>query len=262
MDAVGAFDHASREAMLGALLARPELRPLLPFVRQFYGSPSSYVWVDEAGATHRIAQGDGGEQGDPLMPALYDLAQQPALEEVQSQLRDGEAILAYIDDTYIVSSPERVCELYEAYRRALWAHAHVALNRSKTRVWNAAGEELPGISATQLHQDAQVWVGDWALPPRELGITVLGTPFANDAYVQQRLELKRVEHDRLFQRIPRVEDLQASWLLLHYCAGPRANYLLRAYVPGRQSRIRRSARCSHAQLPRHASRPCGCPAAA
>ena len=60
------------------------------------------------------------------------LAQQPALEEVQSQLRDGKAILAYLHDTYIVSSPERVCELYEAYRRALWAHAHVGLNRSKT----------------------------------------------------------------------------------------------------------------------------------
>ena len=57
--------HASREAMLGALLARPELRPLLPFARQFYGSPSSYVWVDDAGTTHRVAQ--AGNKA--LMPA-------------------------------------------------------------------------------------------------------------------------------------------------------------------------------------------------
>ena len=29
----------------------------------------------------------------------FSLAQRPALEEVQGQLRDGEAIFAYLDDT-------------------------------------------------------------------------------------------------------------------------------------------------------------------
>ena len=93
---------------------------------------------------------------------------------------------------------------------------HVALNRCKTRVWNAAEKEPPGISALQLDQDAQVWDGDWVLPPDEQGLTVLGTPFCSDAYIQLRLELKRAEHDRLLQRIPRVADLQASWLPLRY----------------------------------------------
>ena len=37
---------------------------------------------------------------DPLMPALYALAQQPALCEVPAQLRDGEAISAFLDDTF------------------------------------------------------------------------------------------------------------------------------------------------------------------
>ena len=35
VDAVGAFDHVARGAMLGALHARRELHPLLPFARQF-----------------------------------------------------------------------------------------------------------------------------------------------------------------------------------------------------------------------------------
>ena len=65
VDAVGAFDRASCEAMLGAFLVRPELRPLLPVARPFYGSPSSCVWVDEAGTTHRVAQGEGGSKGTP-----------------------------------------------------------------------------------------------------------------------------------------------------------------------------------------------------
>ena len=42
----------------------------------------------------------------------FSLAQRPALEEVQGQLRDGEAIFAYLDDTYIIATPERINELY------------------------------------------------------------------------------------------------------------------------------------------------------
>ena len=141
VDAVGAFDHVSRQAMLAALLASTELRPLLPYARQFFGAPRSYTWTDRHGCSHDIAQGEGGEQGETLMPALYSLAQHPALEEVQAQLPDGEANFAYLDDRYVLAPTERVQELYAAYERALWAHARVELNCRKTRVWNAAGED-------------------------------------------------------------------------------------------------------------------------
>ena len=43
------------------------------FVRYFYGSPSTYLWEDEMGMSHEIAQGEGGEQGDLLMPMLFAL---------------------------------------------------------------------------------------------------------------------------------------------------------------------------------------------
>ena len=109
--------------------------------------------------------------------------------------------------------------------------ARIELNSRKTRVWNAAGEEPPGIAALQGEAHTAVWVGDWTLPPTQQGLTVLGTPVGSDAYVQHRLALKRDEHDRLLQRIPAVQDLQAAWLLLHYCAAPRANYLLRSLPP-------------------------------
>ena len=94
-------------------------------------------------------KGEGGEQGDPVMPALYAMAQQPALHEVQPALREGEAIPAYLDDIYIVAVPERVRELYERYRAALWSHARVELNFGKTRIWNAAGAEPRHIADLQ-----------------------------------------------------------------------------------------------------------------
>ena len=75
IDAVGTYDHVSRQAMLEGLRSRPALVPLLPFARQFYGSASSYTWLDDNGGENDVVQGEGGEQGDPLMPALYSLAQ-------------------------------------------------------------------------------------------------------------------------------------------------------------------------------------------
>ena len=40
---------------------------VIPFLLQFHGHPSSHLWEDEEGTVHEIQQGEGGEQGDPLM---------------------------------------------------------------------------------------------------------------------------------------------------------------------------------------------------
>ena len=71
IDGIGAYDLISRQSMLDGLVAMENGDKLLPFVRSFYGAPSTYLWEDEMGTTHEILQGEGGEQGDPLMaPAL------------------------------------------------------------------------------------------------------------------------------------------------------------------------------------------------
>ena len=98
IDAVGAFDHVSRRAMLAGLQQRPSLQPLLPYVRQFYASDSTYVWQDAQGNSHEVRQSEGGEQGDPLMPALYAI-------EANTQLHEGEAVFAYTLTTFMLSRP-------------------------------------------------------------------------------------------------------------------------------------------------------------
>ena len=70
VDGVGAFDLVSRNAMLRGLMSLPSGGRLLPFVRMFCGQPSVFLWEDETGEVHHIQQGEGGEQGDPLMPLL------------------------------------------------------------------------------------------------------------------------------------------------------------------------------------------------
>ena len=47
--------------------------PSLSFVHMFCGRPSAYLWEDVEGTVHTINQGEGGQQGDALMPLLFSL---------------------------------------------------------------------------------------------------------------------------------------------------------------------------------------------
>ena len=80
IDGVGAYDLISRNSMLRGLLRMENGDQILPFVRCFCGRPSMYLWEDELGETQQIPQGEGGEQGDPLMPMLFSFGQHPALD--------------------------------------------------------------------------------------------------------------------------------------------------------------------------------------
>eukprot|EP00969_Alexandrium_andersonii_P022695 993094-Alexandrium_andersonii.AAC.1 len=53
---------------------------------------------DDDGEPRDILQGEGGEQGDPLMPALHAPGQHSALVEAKAQLPDGELLFAFLDD--------------------------------------------------------------------------------------------------------------------------------------------------------------------
>ena len=103
----------------------PALQPLLPFTRQFYAIPDTYMWFDVDGHAHEVFQGEGGEQGDPRMPALYVLAQYQALVKLQSQLLDGEAVFAFLDDVYIVALPKHVRAFYDLLVEALWNRTRI-----------------------------------------------------------------------------------------------------------------------------------------
>ena len=59
IDGIGAFDLISRNSMFEDLLRMEDGDQLLPFVRCFYGSPSTYLWEDEMGVTQHISQGEG-----------------------------------------------------------------------------------------------------------------------------------------------------------------------------------------------------------
>ena len=83
---VGAFDHVCRARIFEQLQLDPTLHSLIAFIRQWYSNASVLVWCDAESQTNVILQGDGGEQGDALMPALFCLALKPALQAIQAHV--------------------------------------------------------------------------------------------------------------------------------------------------------------------------------
>ena len=131
------------------------------------------------GETHEIKQGEGGELGDAMMPLLYALGQHQALRCVQSQLRPSEGLLAFHDDIYVVTSPERTCEVHTNLRDALCYCSRIQIHAGKTQIWNRAGvvpRDLDKLlfSARSVDPHANLWFGDLSAPPEEGGIWVLG----------------------------------------------------------------------------------------
>ena len=236
IDGVGAYDLISRNAMMEGLLRMEQGDQILPFVRCFYGSPSTYLWEDETGNVQDIPQGEGGEQGDPLMPLLFALGLHGAFSAVKARFREGEKVFAFLDDVYVTCAPERVLDVYKILEEEIFAHTHIRMHHGKTQVWNRGSVIPQGVETlTRVAQltrpGAVVWKGDDGLPLSQQGIKILGIPVGQPEYVRQFLEEKADEHRTLFQRIPMVEDPQAAWLLLFMCASTRANFWLRGVQP-------------------------------
>ena len=78
-----------------------------------YGSQSRFLWSDQKGLVHDIFQGEGGEQGCPLMPALFALALHNSIHSADVQLAGGEHIMCFLDDLYLVTTRNRVLEAFE-----------------------------------------------------------------------------------------------------------------------------------------------------
>ena len=120
VDGIGAYDHVLRASMLGRLATMPGGVPgILPFVRLSYASPSTYSWWDDEGQRRTVVQAEGGEQGDPLMPLLFAIGIQAALEEVRTTLQPGEQLCAFLDDVYALSDLDRVKPIHDTLAECL-----------------------------------------------------------------------------------------------------------------------------------------------
>ena len=129
VDGMSVCDMMSRKAMLQGLSNVEGGRAALLCVSMFYGAPSQYLWEDDSGTVHTIDQGEGGEQGDALMPLLHG-----ALKLHSEELRDEEMLLAFLDDTHVViPCPDRTTTVYAALQEAMFSTSTQGRRRSGTQ---------------------------------------------------------------------------------------------------------------------------------
>ena len=117
---------------------------------------------------------------------------------------EGEHLIAFLDDIYVLCSPERTTTLY----KLLEDMAGISCTREKTRVWNRAGVCPDGV--VELGPD--VWSPSGA---KILGISV-GSPEFVRSLIEERLDEER----KLWQAISWCRDIQCAWQMLVQCAAP------------------------------------------
>ena len=133
VDGIGAFDLISREAMLQGLMEVDGGDSALPFVRQFYSTPSMYWWTDDLGVTHEIWQG-----ASCLRCAC---GQHRALVHMSEDLLDSERLFAFMDDIYVSSA-----RIEQKHSTSLWTarcgttHGSVSIKarRSVEQRWSGS----------------------------------------------------------------------------------------------------------------------------
>ena len=226
IDGVGAFDHVSRARMFEQLMGNSGLHGLLPFVRQWYGIQSKFVWRDNTGRARTILQGDGGEQGDALMPALFCLALHAALGRIRDNLPPGAEIIAYLDDIYVLCDPNDTTPILHYVADELLRTCNIDVNMGKLAIWGTTPGPCPDTLAAEA---PTAWRSD--KPLEERGIKILGAPFGSLEYVERFGTKLTTERTKLLNYILKLSSLQVAWLLLYYCAVPRLNHILRTTPP-------------------------------
>ena len=146
----------------------------------------------------------------------------PALEEIQSRLHADDIVVAFFDDIFIITTPERTRASYDIVAEVVPRRTGIALNREKTRAWCRAVIPAP---ADVLDLGPEVWRAD--REPAERGLRVVGTPLGSAEFVAAFLQSRIGEERRLIDALPAIRDPQCTWLITRLCAEPRANHILR-----------------------------------
>ena len=113
------------------------------------------------------------------MPCLFALGQHEALQQARHHLHPSDALYAFLDDIYVTGHPDRTADQFRILQDSLRQHANIQVHLGKTRAWNSAGEEPPGLLDMLPPEDAAnpCWTGSWTLPAEKRGVVVLGSPF-------------------------------------------------------------------------------------
>ena len=154
-------------------IAHALLRPILT------SAPLSFPLMAFELSTSFCRRRRGGPSSRSSIPRERTPRASP-LCAVQSKLHGDERLIAFFDDVYVASSPERTCEIHGSLRYDLRAQGHIQIR----------------VSMTQTAEERGIWV--------------LGTPLGYRAYVESQLHHTADNCQKLLDRIPLLQDFQSA----------------------------------------------------
>ena len=215
VDFSNAFNAISRAAVLAGVAKRAP--GFARYALGLYRGPSEVRFRGEDGQPVVIPSSEGVRQGAPTSPALFAIALQDTLLEVASDI--DAAIVAYLDDVYIIGSVDSACAVYQRLKAAA-ADMGLATAAHKCAVFSL----LPGLA-----NDVAEATG---IPAAADGLTVLGTPVGE---AQWELLQLRATADRAADWLSALMALQLAahhkLVLLLRAGWSRTSYLARTSRP-------------------------------
>ena len=94
-------------------------------------------------------------------------------------------MLAFFDDIYIITSPEKVEVVVACLQEQPFNHARIRLHGGKTEVWNGVGIRPPSCDVLD---KSPACLEGFTLASRVSGIKVLGAPLGHPEFVTAHLE--------------------------------------------------------------------------
>ena len=160
VDGVGAFDNVSRAAIFQGVADMPHGEKLIPFIGLFCSTPSRYLWENEVGENVDIFRGEGGEEGDPIMPMLFQFGATSGPCGCQCCFAGGRTAHG------ILGRRPRFFPTGRVPRMQRWGSIYTrlaCLHHGKTKIWNAHDEKPERIDVLEMEArrvQPRPWCGE------------------------------------------------------------------------------------------------------
>ena len=142
-------------------------------------------------------------------------------------------ILAYLDDVYLLGSPDRVFHVFERLRSA-FSDINLMIEEKKCEIYCSSSPLLNTISEST------------SIPATSQGCRILGTPIGSSLYIIKSCSDVAQLGSNLCGKLLQLQDPQCGMLLLRHCHVTRMNFLSRTVPP----RLLESAAAIHDTLTR------------
>ena len=165
-DVKNAFNSVSRSHLLKQVLTT--FPDIYNYAAVVYSDINPLIYLQRSHPVFLSSQ-EGVHHGDPLCPALFSIAMQPILEDLQFYNKEV-TILDYLDDVYLLGSSDRVFHVFERLRSA-FSEINLMIEENKCEIYCSSSPLLNTISEST------------SIPATSQGCRILATPTGSSSYI-------------------------------------------------------------------------------